>query len=43
MRHGESERLNAKLAAVREIGAARLGGAEQAAFSEALGRIYANV
>ena len=43
MRQAESERLNAKLDAVREIGAARLGKAEQAAFSEALGRFYANV
>ena len=43
MRHGELERLNAKLAAVREIGAARLGKAEQAAFSEALDQFYANV
>jgi glutamate dehydrogenase len=43
MRQGELERLNAKLAAVGEIGAARLGKAEWAAFSEALDRIYANV
>ncbi|MFQ5566765.1 MAG: NAD-glutamate dehydrogenase domain-containing protein, partial [Paracoccaceae bacterium] len=43
MRQGELERLNAKLDAVREIGAARLGKAEQAAFSEALDRFYANV
>jgi glutamate dehydrogenase len=43
MRHGELERLNAKLAAVHKIGAARLGKAERAAFSEALDQFYANV
>jgi glutamate dehydrogenase len=43
MRHSESERLNAKLAAVGEIGAARLGKAERAVFSEALRQFYANV
>ncbi|MCH8168813.1 MAG: NAD-glutamate dehydrogenase, partial [Proteobacteria bacterium] len=43
MRQGELERLNAKLDAVRAIGAQRLGKAEQAAFSEALDRFYANV
>jgi len=39
MRQGELERLNAKLAAVGEIGAARLGKAEWAAFSVAPDRI----
>jgi len=43
MRDGELERLNAKLAEVREIGVARLGAAESAAFSEALDKLYANV
>jgi glutamate dehydrogenase len=43
MRQGELDRLNAKLAAVGEIGAARLGKAEWAKFSAALDRIYENV
>ena len=43
MRHGELERLKAKLSEVREIGAARLGKAERAAFAEALDKLYANV
>ena len=40
MRQGELERLNAKLAAVGEIGSARLGKAEWANFSAVLDRIY---
>ena len=43
MRHGELERLNAKLATVHEIGAGRLGKSEWAGFSQALDRFYANV
>ncbi len=43
MRQGELDRLNANLAAVREISEARLGKAERAAFSDALNQFYANV